>query len=163
MRGSPPDSLPRASVKAAGTAFRPLGLLHDVGEDFQFLFFGCGGEAGNAGKKFGGGFLHVLQAILIDGQRFAEEGFQGAIDEVDDAGFARPRGLIRRDNAGGEGFDFARLVGGEDFERGIAGLGRLVGVFGGGKTMPVSTTPALVANSKKLRLPNVPLAIGAKW
>jgi hypothetical protein len=105
------------------------------------------------GKKFGGGFLHGWNAALIHGQRFAEERFQGAIDEIDDAGFARARGGIGRDDAGGEGFDLARLVGGENFERGITGPCGLVGVFSGGNDRgPVGGEPGCACGtSKKLQ------------
>jgi len=131
-----------AGCEAASAAFRPLELLRDVRDNFQFLLFSGGGEAGNAGKKFGGGFLHSFEAFLIDGQSLAEKGFQGAVDEVDHAGFACAGGGIRRDDAGGEGFDLARLVGGEHFERGMLGSCGLAGVLrGGNERGPVCGEP----------------------
>jgi aromatic-L-amino-acid decarboxylase len=122
-----------AGREAASAAFLPLGLPRDVRKNFQFLFFGGGGEARDAGKKFGGGFLRGFEAFLIDGQRFAEKGLQGTVDEVDDAGFARASGLAGGNDARGEGFDLARLVDGEDFQRGIAGFRGLMSVFSGGE------------------------------
>src|SRR5258708_650996 len=108
-----------AGGEAASAAFRPLGLFRDVRDNFQFLFFGGGGEAGNTGKEFGGGLLCGFESFLIDGQRVAEEGFQRTVDEVDRAGFARASGCIGGDDARAEGFNLARLVRSENFERGM--------------------------------------------
>src|SRR5258708_7239001 len=108
-----------AGGEAASAAFRPLGLLRDVRENFKFLFFRGGGKTGNAGKELGGGLLRGLNAFLIDGQRVAEEGFQRTVDEVDHAGFARASGCIGGDDARAEGFNLARLVRSENFERGM--------------------------------------------
>src|SRR5258705_10801994 len=108
-----------AGGEAAGAAFRPLGLLRDVRENFKFLFLRRGGKARNAGKEFGGGLLRGLKAFLIDRQRVAEKSFQCAVDEVDHAGLARASGCIGRDDARAEGFNLARLVRGENFQRGM--------------------------------------------
>src|SRR6266481_2593170 len=108
-----------AGGEASSAAFRPLGLLRDVRENFKFLFFRGGGKAGNAGKEFGGGLLRGPKAFLIDRQRVAEKSFQGAVDEVDHAGLARAGSRIRRDDARAEGFNLARLVRGENFQRGM--------------------------------------------
>ena len=105
-----------AGSKAASCAFRPLGLPRDMREDLEFLFFRGGGEAGNAGKELGGGFLHGVEAFLIDGQGIAEESFQRAVNEVDHAGFARAGRIGGGDHARSKGFDLAGLVGGEKLQ-----------------------------------------------
>ena len=136
--------------KAASPAFRPLGLLNDLRKNLQFLFFGGGGEAGNAGVKIGCGFLHSFKAFLIDRQRFAEESFQGSVNEVDHACFARAPGCIGRDDAGGQGFNFTGLFGGEDFERWMTGLCGLMGVFGGGNERgPVGGKPGCAGGASE--------------
>src|SRR5258705_13217534 len=109
-----------AGGEAATATFRPLGLLRDVRENFKFLFFRGGGKTENAGKEFGGGLLRGLNAFLIDGQRVAEESFQRAVDEGDHARFACAGGRIGGDDARAEGFNLARLVGSENFQRGMA-------------------------------------------
>src|SRR5579862_6066261 len=91
--------------KAASAALRPFGLLGKVSEDSQFLLFRRRGEPQDTGKKFDGGFLRGFEAFLIDGQRFAEERFQGPVDEVDHASFARASRCIGGNDASGEGFD----------------------------------------------------------
>src|SRR5258708_26218737 len=71
-----------AGGEAASAAFRPLGLLRDVRENFKFLFFRGGGKAGNAGKEFGGGLLRGLKAFLIDGERVLGDSFLRVAAEV---------------------------------------------------------------------------------
>src|SRR5258705_4156301 len=83
-----------AGREAASAAFRPLGLLRHVRENFKFLFFRGGGKAENAGKEFGGGLLRGLKALFIDGQRIPEEKFHRAVDEVDHARFACAGGRL---------------------------------------------------------------------
>jgi hypothetical protein len=131
-----------AGCQAAGPVLLAFGLVRDVGEDFQFLLFRGGRKARNTGEEFIGGFLRRFKTSLINGQGFAEKGFQGAVDEVNDAGFARAGGFTGGDDARGEGFDFARLVGRENFERGMSRFCGLMGVFrGGNERRPICGQP----------------------
>ena len=137
-----------AGGEAASAAFRPLELPRDVRKDFQFLFFRGGRETRDTRKKLGGGFLHVFETFLIDGQRIAEKSFQRAVNEVDHTGFARARGFVGGDDACGEGFDLPRLVGGENFERGMIRLCSLMRVFGSGNERgPVRGEPGRLSKT----------------
>ena len=79
------------------------------------LFWGCGGERGGPREKFVQPFLNFRQTLSIFFLIVDRERDQGAVNEVDDAGFARAWSAIAGNDAGGERFDFLGFGGREKF------------------------------------------------
>ena len=62
-----------------------------------------GGKSSDAGKKFADALLQFRQAFAIGFLIVGGKGDQGAIDEIDDAGFACAGSAVAGNNAGGKG------------------------------------------------------------
>jgi len=117
----------------AGSAFLRIGFSEELRQDFLLLLWTGGGKAANTGESIGRQFLEVREALAVAGQIFTGKSFQGAIDEEDDAGFARAGCIGGGDDAGGDSVELAGLIGSEDVKScWLLGLRGFVGVLRGG-------------------------------
>src|SRR5260221_6752753 len=87
-----------------------------------------GGELFDVGNEFADAELQTGQAFAVGFLVVDGEGGEGAVDKIDDAGFAGTGSFVGGNNARADGVDFNGLLGGEELgfrpRGGFRGFGR---------------------------------------